>query len=313
MDIVRDAASSHGAHVVTIGAYDGVHIGHQMIIKATREAADGYGVKTAVLTFDPHPAYITRPDMAPKLLTSLDLKLELLEAAGVDTVMVLSFDRQAATEAAQSFVERVLVGALQARAVVVGENFHFGRDREGNLELLSKLGQAHQFEVHGLRLAPQPGDQSKVVSSTSIRAAVSKGDVERAAQMLGRHHQISGVVVHGDERGRTIGFPTANVDVGPEIALPQDGVYAAWFVLANGGRWPAAVNVGRRPTFYADAERSLTEAHLIGFEGDLYGQLVRVEFVARIRAEKAFSGIEALVTQLASDVRDAESTLLGSK
>jgi len=308
VDVVRDLAAVPGIHAVTIGAYDGVHAGHRKIISATQQAAKSHGAKTAVVTFEPHPSFVLRPDKAPKLLTSLDLKLELLAGIGVDTVMVLPFNHARAAETADQFVTQVLVDSLHAKAVVVGDDFQFGRNRQGNLDLLAKLGVLNGFEVSGLPVMG-PDQTVKDVSSTAIRAAVASGDVRAAARMLERCHRLRGTVVKGDQRGRTIGFPTANVDVGPEMALPGDGVYAAWFIDTDGTRRPAAVNIGKRPTFYADADRSLIEAHLIGFKGDLYGQLVDVEFVERIRDERAFGGIDELTAQLNQDVESARTVL----
>ena len=302
VDVVRDLSLQRSPHAVTIGAYDGVHVGHQMIIASTREAAASQGVKSAVVTFDPHPAYVVRPESAPKLLTTLDQKLELLESVGVDTVVVVPFDRDAASESAEAFVDRVLVGCLSATSVVVGENFHFGRAREGTVDLLTKLGQLKGFAVAGLGLATVAGIPAPNVSSTTIRQALVEGNLDDATTMLGRFHEISGVVAHGDKRGRTIGFPTANVDIGPEFALPCDGVYAGWFIDEHLNRCQAAINIGKRPTFYNEADRSLTEAHLLDFDGDLYGQTVRVQFVKRLRDERPFAGIDELTQQLSQDI-----------
>lgn len=296
-------------HALTIGAYDGVHEGHRAVIAATRSLADRRGVGTAVVTFDPHPAHVLRPETAPKLLTDLDQKLELLEACGVDTVVVVPFDEERAKETAEEFVERVLVGCLQATAVVVGHDFHFGRDRAGNVDVLTKLGLEHDFLVEGIQLLPRPDGTVESVSSTAIRRALAGGEVRTAAALLGRHHEIRGRVVEGDQRGRTIGFPTANVVLPMERAKPADAVYAAWYLRPDGSRHRAAVNVGKRPTFYQDAEHSLVEAHLIDFSGDLYGEAAKVQFVELIRSEQRFDGIEALKTQLDHDIATAAEIL----
>ncbi|MEM9712153.1 MAG: riboflavin kinase, partial [Actinomycetota bacterium] len=182
-----------------------------------------------------------------------------------------------------------------------GEDFHFGRDRAGSTTMLRELGEAHGFDVHGMALVQQQG-HGETISSTAIRAALDAGDPADARRMLGRHFEVRGVVTAGDRRGRTIGFPTANVPTGPEMQLPADGVYACWYHRPDGTRLPAAVNVGKRPTFYDDAEQSLVEAHLIGFRGDVYDETARVQFVERIRGEQRFDGIDGLKAQLALDV-----------
>lgn len=312
MQVIRELTNGPAGdrgHALTIGAYDGVHEGHRAVIAATRALAARKGVDTAVVTFDPHPAHVLRPETAPKLLTDLDQKLELLEACGVDTVVVVPFDAERANETAEEFVERVLVDCLGATAVVVGHDFHFGRDRAGNVDVLTKLGLEHDFEVEGIQLLPRPDGTVESVSSTAIRRALAGGEVRTAAALLGRNHEIRGVVVEGDQRGRTIGFPTANVALPMERAKPADAVYAAWYVRPDGSRHPAAVNVGKRPTFYQDAEHSLVEAHLIDFAGDLYGEAAKVQFVELIRSEQRFDGIEALKTQLDHDIAKASEIL----
>lgn len=312
MEIVRgldESADSAGGHALTIGVYDGVHLGHQSVVRATQRAARRLGLRSAVVTFDPHPAYVLRPESAPPLLTDLDQKLDLLAGMGLDTVVVVPFDAERASETAEGFVERVVVNGLGAKAVVVGADFHFGKGRLGNVDLLRELGSHHGFEVEGVELLAVGGGSGPAVSSTAIRRALAEGDVATVSTMLGRNHEIRGPVVTGDRRGRSIGFPTANVAVARNIALPADGVYAAWYVRADGSRWPAAVNLGKRPTFYRDAEHSLLEAHLIGFDGDLYGEAARVQFVALLRSEQRFDGIEALAEQLQRDVAAATELL----
>ena len=311
MKVFRDPARCEAGdgHAITVGVYDGVHIGHQAVIRSAQRRAGQLGLRSALVTFDPHPAYVLRPESAPLLLTDLDQKLDLLSDLGLDAVLVVPFDAQRALESAEEFVERVIVDALGARAVVVGGDFHFGRDRAGNVELLTKLGQHHGFDVEGVQLLPQPNGPSEAVSSTAIRRALAEGRVDTAARLLGRYHEIRGPVVEGDQRGRTIGFPTANVAFAPHMAVPADAVYAAWYVRPDGTRWPAAVNVGRRPTFYQNAEHSLLEAHLIGFDGDLYGERGRVQFVELLRSEQRFDGIEALAAQLQRDIARAAEVL----
>tara|TARA_A100000164_G_scaffold347159_1_gene348378 strand:- start:3366 stop:4190 length:825 start_codon:yes stop_codon:yes gene_type:complete len=267
------------------------------------------GCATAVVTFDRHPATIVRPESAPLLLCDLDHKLELLAETGVDYTLVVEFTPEQAEVPAEMFARQVLVDCLQARAVVVGADFHFGQGRRGNVETLGAVGEEFGYEVVGLPLVKQLTGEGEVISSTSIRAALSEGDVEKAHRLLGRPFEVRGVVTPGDRRGRTIGFPTANIPTTPDLQVPADGVYAAWYVRDDGAQYPAAVNIGKRPTFYDDAERSLIEAHLIGFRGDLYGESAKVRFVRRLRGEKKFDGVDSLKQQLVKDVADAVKCL----
>jgi riboflavin kinase/FMN adenylyltransferase len=299
--------------VVTIGAYDGVHQGHQKVLRLVRELADARGLDAALVTFDRHPAQVVRPDSAPKLLTSLDQKLELLSALDLlDVVCVLTFDEERSQETAEEFVREILVGLLRARMVVVGADFHFGHKRGGSVALLEEMGKDLGFEVLGLGLVAPEGDPNhEPFSSTRVRGALANGDVAIAARLLGHPHEVRGIVMHGDERGRELGFPTANVAVPDEICLPADGIYAGEFRGADGLWRPAAISLGRRPTFYVDAEKSLLEAHLLDFDGDLYDQAVSVRFVERLRGEVRFEGVDALVEQMGKDV-EATRRLVGS-
>lgn len=312
MDVITDLSSCPDAatgHAVTIGTYDGVHLGHQTVIRAAKRLADRLGVKTALVTFDPHPAYVLRPETAPLLLTDLGQKLDLLSEQDLDTVVVVPFDERRATETPAEFVRDVLVDCLGVQGVVVGQDFHFGLERAGNVDVLTELGGEHGFEVEGVQLLPRPDGTVEAVSSTSIRRALAGGDVTTASQLLGRYHEIRGPVVEGDKRGRTIGFPTANIEVAVDRAIPADAVYAGWYIHPDGTRTPSAINIGKRPTFYQDAERSLVEAHLLDFEGDLYGQQARVQFVDLLRSEQRFDGIDALKAQLDRDIARARELL----
>jgi riboflavin kinase/FMN adenylyltransferase len=297
--------------VITIGAYDGVHRGHRAVIEHVRRRADELGALSGVVTFDRHPASIVRPESAPCLLTSGERKLELLSTTGVDAVAVVHFDEVQAAESPQSFVERVLVRALRTQLVVVGEDFHFGHDREGNVDLLRKLGaDAHfDFEVEPLELIPRADGVDEPISSTAIRRALAGGDITRANAMLGDEFETRGTVVRGDERGRLLGFPTANVEVPNQGCRPADGVYAGWYVRPSGAVHPCAINLGRRPTFYEHADHSLLEAHLLDFDGDLYGERATVRFAHFLRSERKFDGIDALVAQLRTDVDHARALL----
>lgn len=312
MKIITDPsqpAPGSDPHAVTIGVFDGVHAGHCEVLAQTRRTADDLGAALALVTFDPHPASVLRPETAPAILTSLDQKLELLEAAGVDTTVVITFDRAQAEQTAEGFVKDVLVGCLRAQSVTVGADFHFGRRREGNVDVLTAWGDELGFAVRGIEQVARPDGVSEPISSTAVRRALAGGDVRTVAELLGRLHQVRGTVVEGDKRGRTIGFPTANVAVPPHIALPADAVYAAWYLRPDGSRHPAAVNVGKRPTFYQDAEASIVEAHLIDFSADLYGEVANVEFVELLRSEQRFDGLEALKEQLTKDIQHAIDVL----
>jgi riboflavin kinase/FMN adenylyltransferase len=297
---------SNEARAVTIGAFDGVHRGHQAVLRLVRELASARGLRAAVVTFDRHPAEIVRPEAAPRLLTSLDQKLELLEATGaVDDCLVISFDEARSKETADEFVEELLVGVLRARLVVVGADFHFGYRRRGDVPLLQHMGADLGFEVLGLGLVASPdgtvaADSALPYSSTRARILLDAGDVAGAAEILGRPHEVRGVVEHGDQRGRELGFPTANFVPDDRLAIPGHGVYAAF---ADGV--PAAANVGVRPTFET-GRGVLIETYLIDREEDLYGKTLRVAFVERLRGEKRFPSVDDLVDQMRQDVEDAK-------
>lgn len=312
VQVIRDnesrPASTKGC-AVTIGVYDGVHRGHQAVIATTQDEARRLGVDTAVVTFDKHPATILRPESAPALLTTLDQKLELLELAGVDCVYVVHFDEARSKEAPEDFVTEVLINCLGAQAVVVGEDFHFGHQRQGNVALLRQMGAEHGFEVYGLPLLQRGDDLSEPVSSTAIRRVLAGGDVAAAAKMLGRLYELRGTVTQGDQRGRLLGFPTANIPVPTTMAIPADAVYAGWYIRDDGSRHPAAINLGRRPTFYEHADASVLEAHLLDFDSDLYDEVARVEFVELLRSEMRFDGVDALIAQLKVDVANTRQVL----
>jgi riboflavin kinase/FMN adenylyltransferase len=315
---------------VTIGAYDGVHLGHRAVIAEVRHRAEELGVRSAVVTFDRHPAMVVRPESAPRLLTDLDQKLELLASTGIDVALVVHFDEARAAESAEDFVHEVIVGCLAARTVVVGEDFHFGHRRRGHVGLLREMGEELGFTVEGLglRSASDVGAEAAAiwadatdavggdapeekVSSTAVRAALVAGDIDRASALLGRPHEVRGLVSPGDKRGRELGFPTANVAVPGDILLPADGIYAGWFVRADGSTLPTAINLGRRPTFYEQAHASLLEAHVLDFDGDLYGEHVAVRFAARLHGEIKYPSVEALVEGIQRDCDEARAILLG--
>ena len=293
---------------VTIGAYDGVHTGHRLVIDRVRRVAAEQGLESAVVTFDRHPAAVVRPESAPKLLTDLDQKLELLAETGIDYVLLVHFDEERSHEPAEDFVREVLVGCLDVKAVVVGHDFHFGQGRKGNVGLLQDMGAEMGFDVTGLRLFSGGLDRDPI-SSTRIRRLLAEGAVGEAASLLGRPHQVRGTVAHGDKRGRLLGFPTANVSVPDYIALPADGVYAGWYHRPDGVRRPAAISLGRRPTFYTDQGLQLLECYLLDFDGDLYGEPAQVDFVAHLRDQARFESPQALIDQMGRDVATTRRVL----
>lgn len=294
--------------VVTIGVYDGVHLGHIAVLRLVRELADARDRQAVCVTFDRHPAELVRPGSAPRLLTDLEQKLELLDATGLlDSCVILPFDEQRRRELAECFVRDVLVVGLDARMVVVGADFHFGLDRGGNVALLDRLGGELGFEVVGLGL--EATGEGTAYSSTTIRGLLTAGDVGSAAQLLGRPFAVRGVVRAGDGRGRALGFPTANVVVSERTMLPADGIYAGSLTRLRDGplarrALAAAVSLGRRPTFYDHAPESLLEAHVLDFDEDIYDEAVEVSFVERLRGEERFDGVEALVEQIGRDVAE---------
>jgi riboflavin kinase/FMN adenylyltransferase len=291
--------------VITIGAYDGVHRGHRAVIAQVQARAAELGARSVVVTFDRHPASVIRPDAAPRLLTNPAQKLELLADTGVDATVVVPFSPEQARETPVDFVERVIVNALRTQAVIVGSDFHFGHMRQGNITLLREMGERHDFTCEPVVLVPRADGVDEPISSTAIRRALAGGEIETATRLLGRALEVRGTVVTGDQRGRTIGFATANVEIPNGMCLPSDGVYAGLYRRPDGSEHACAINLGRRPTFYVNAEHSLLEAHLLDFAGDLYGEDAAVTFVAFLRSEKQFAGIDELKTQLKLDVEHA--------
>ena len=269
---------------VAIGTFDGVHLGHQAVI----------GGADTVLTFDPHPLEVLHPAALPKLIMPFAVKRDVIEGLGVDELVVIPFDRDFATVTAEQFVEDVLVGKLAAERVSVGENFRFGARAQGDAEMLAEHD---EFET---RVVPLVEVDGETVSSTRVRALIAAGEMDAARRCLGAPFMVEGTVVSGDQRGRELGFPTANLVPDDRLAIPGHGVYAAF---ANGV--PAAVNVGVRPTFET-GRGVLIEAYLIDHEEDLYDATLRVAFVERLRGEKRFAGVEELIAQMRIDVEDAK-------
>ncbi len=299
-----------GPSVVTIGNFDGVHRGHGAVLDALVTAARDRNAKAVAITFDPHPAHVHRPDQAPELLTGAADKLALLAEHDVDAVLTLQYTEEFALQDAQTFVERYIVQALGAKAVVVGDDVRFGRDNSGDLVTMGELGERLGFEVVVVHDAADPGQRRW--SSTWVRELLAAGNVEAAADVLGRPHRMRGAVVHGHARGRDLGYPTANLATGSTGAVPADGVYAGWLVRnpdsASPQRLPAAVSIGSNPTF-DDVIRQV-EAHVLGrWDLDLYGEEVVVEFVSMLRPTIKFDGVDVLIRQMGQDVRDAAHVL----
>jgi riboflavin kinase/FMN adenylyltransferase len=291
--------------VVTVGMFDGVHRGHRALLDRVAAEAAARRVPAAAVTFDRHPLAVLRPGSEPPLLTTLDRKVELLGDAGMQVVLVLEFTRELSEVGAEAFATQVLFDGLAARAVVVGENFRFGHKAAGDPALLAGLGRPRGIEVVAVPLETA-GDE--VVSSTRVRAELAAGDVAAAAASLGRPHAVEGVVVAGDGRGRPLlGIPTANLDIAPGIAIPADGVYAG-HLTDDGGARPAAVSVGTNPQFGTDRR---VEAHVLDFDGDLYGHRVSVSFAHHLRGQATFADLDELIAQIKADV-DQTRRLLSS-
>ncbi len=284
------------ATVITVGMFDGVHRGHQTLIRRTMEIAAERGIPPLVLTFDRHADEVLRPEKARPYLTTLAEKTALIRALGISLVVVARVTPAFLAIPAREFVSRYLHGELHAGAVVVGPDFRFGQARQGDINLLHSLQGAHGFDVDVVE--PQEVDGEKV-SSTLIRRVLAAGEVDRACELLGRPYRLSGEVAHGEEVGRTLGFPTANVSYPPKKILPALGVYLCRATVA-GATFGATVNVGRRPTF--DGTHITVEAYLLDFDGVLYGQALALDFLERLRSERKFPNPEALRAQIAADV-----------
>src|SRR5215210_4102951 len=286
--------------IVALGNFDGVHLGHQAVVRRAVEEGRRRGVRVVAATFDPHPRAVLAPGSEPKLLTTLDLRREALLGYGADEVRVIRFDEELSRKSPEEFVGDVLVDEIGAEAVVVGENFRFGHRAAGDVGELGRIRGGFGGAAYAVPIRSEDGEGA--ISSTRIRALVGAGEVEEAARLLGRPYVLRGEVVVGDRRGRTIGFPTANVLPEPALVVPARGVYAG-FVRVGKEFYAACTNVGVAPTF--ERRESRVEAHLLGFDGDLYGHVVDVSFLRKIRPEKRFSGVEELKEQITRDVEEA--------
>ncbi len=302
MKILRDAselAPVSDRACVAIGFFDGVHLGHQQILRQAISDAAEHEAASVVVTFENHPAGVVAPERAPRLIQSTEQRLESIRALGADAMLLLRFDRELSRRTGEDFVRRLVSGLGQVCSVCVGGGFTFGHKRSGNVDLLRSLGADLGFQVHGLAAVALDGE---TVSSTRIRAAVTRGEFDVAGQMLGRPYELSGAVIQGDQLGRQLGFPTANLDV-DSLVIPPNGVYAA-HASTERGVHRAAVNIGVRPSLETAAPAPRVEACLLDFDGDLYGRTVRLTFHARLREERKFDSLDALKEQIARDVEE---------
>ena len=292
--------------VVTVGTFDGVHAGHRAIMDTVLKKADEHEARSVIVTFDPHPREIINPgDAGIKLLTSLQERREILEELGIDTMVVIPFDRDFSLLSSEEFIKDIIYKKIGVTEFVIGYDHHFGKDREGSIDTVKRLGKKMDFDTY---VVSKREVGAKTVSSTAIRNAISEeGDVEQAAEFLQRLYRLNGMVVHGDKRGKEIGYPTANIK--PEDKrkiIPKDGVYAV-HVRIEDNWYDGMMNIGTRPTFN-DRERTL-EVHLFNFDEDIYGKEVQVRFVKRMRDEKKFDGKEELINQLKVDENSAKEIL----
>ncbi|GAA5055997.1 bifunctional riboflavin kinase/FAD synthetase [Nocardia callitridis] len=311
---LEDVPADWGRCVVTIGVFDGVHRGHAQLISRAVKAAAARGVPSVLMTFDPHPMEVVRPGAHPAQLTTLTRRAELAEELGVDVFCVMPFTQEFMKLTPGRYVHDLLVERLHVREVVVGDNFTFGKKAAGSIDTMRELGRRFGFEVDGVKLL---SEHAVTFSSTYIRACVDAGDMAAAAEALGRPHRVEGVVVHGDGRGRELGFPTANVAPPMFAAIPADGVYAGWFTVLGpgptigtvtpGDRAMAAISVGTNPTFSGRART--VEAYVLDGEADLYGQHVAVDFVENLRGQLAFDSVDALIETMDRDVAKVREVL----
>ncbi len=298
-----DVPDGWGPSVVTIGVFDGVHLGHQRVVGRAAEVARELGLPVVVVTFDPHPDEVVRPGSHPPFLCTARRRAELLAGLGADAVCVLPFTHEFSRLGPDEFVRAVLVDRLHAARVVVGEDFRFGHRAAGDVALLAQLGEKYDFTAEGVPLLT---DNGVTISSSGIREQLAAGDVTGAARDLGRPHRVEGVVVRGHRRGRALGFPTANLETLPHTAIPADGIYAGWLTSLDPSgreqeRWPAAISVGTNPTF-GGQERSVEAYALDRDDLDLYGVHVAVDFVNRLRGMERFDSVDELVAQMHLDV-----------
>ncbi|MEE8076391.1 MAG: bifunctional riboflavin kinase/FAD synthetase [Candidatus Binatia bacterium] len=284
---------------LSMGNFDGIHLGHQALLRRLVQDARDSGGRSVVLTFEPHPLKILTPERAPRMILTHKDKLALLRSVGVDVVVIQEFNMAFANLEAKEFIQRYFIDALRVHKIFVGKKFRFGKARRGCVDDLTRWGAESGFEVC---VVDQVADQGRRISSTGIRELIEMGEVHSVRSVLGRYHFITGRVVRGHQRGRVLGFPTANVFNQTEV-LPSDGIYAT-FLRADGHQWPSVTNIGHNPTF-GEGPRTI-ESYILDFEGDLYNQPVQLHFVKKIREEKKFSSVDLLVEQMKNDVLCAQ-------
>jgi riboflavin kinase/FMN adenylyltransferase len=309
MRITHGFRSLGTPHAVTIGNFDGLHLGHQAMLARLQEVARARGLPTCVLSFEPHPREFFAPEQAPARLSSLREKAETLKRLGIDHLHVLRFDRAFSALSAEAFIEQVLGHTLQARYVLVGDDFHYGAKRAGDFALLKQAGQSLGFDAEALPTVEVAAERA---SSTAVRQALAEGDLAHAAVLLGRPYSISGRVVHGDKLGRDIGFPTANIQL-KHNRPPLMGIFAVELCGLNGAPLPGVASLGKRPTVKRAEAVPVLEVHLFDFDADIYGRRVRVDFLHKLRDEEKFPDLDTLVAQIKRDVENAKQFLAYSK
>ena len=304
MEIEQELASAtpQGKTLLAIGVFDGVHAGHRCLLTQLRQQAAAANLLSGVVTFSPHPQSVLHPARELPWLSDLDDRVTVLQQLGLDTVVVLTFTAKLAQLSARDFMS-LIKKYLKMQGVMVGPDFVLGRGGEGDISLLRTLGDEMGFTVH---VIPPFTIEGEVVSSTLIRQALARGDMGRVAKLMGRHFYLKGKVITSDKRGRLLGFPTANLDIRPEQALPDNGIYAT-ITQVNGEHLPSATNIGTRPTF-GEGER-MVETHLLNYKGDLYGKQITVQFVRKVRDERRFSSADALIMQMERDVQEVDAIL----
>jgi riboflavin kinase/FMN adenylyltransferase len=303
---IPELSRLQGPLFLAIGVFDGVHLGHQAVISTSAEHAQSANGMPVVVTFDPHPEKVLRPQSAPHLLTATPHKTSLIRNLGVGHLLIISFNKQFAATEPEDFVQQLVEHSSPLREICVGHQWSFGKNRRGNLELLQKLGAQFDFNVVGI---PPVTVNGEIVSSTTIRKAVEAGDLKKAAKMLGREYSILGTVVHGDDLGKKIGFPTANLSAHNE-QFPPNGVYFAEAKL-DGARYAGVVNLGYRPTVSSSKTERVLEIHLFDFDRNIYGNDLEVRFIRYLRPEKKFENVDALVRQIERDVQQARELSAG--
>jgi riboflavin kinase/FMN adenylyltransferase len=291
--------------VLTIGTFDGVHLGHQQLLQRLKALADSSGLLAAVLTFRNHPRLVLNSELELSYITTLEDRLDLLRGQGIDLVISVDFTRDLSLLGAREFVG-LLCGHLKMKSLVVGPDFALGHGREGDISTLTHLGEEMGFRVQAIEPTMMMGD---VIKSSKTRGLIAQGDVETASRMLGRWYALSGLVVEGDRRGRLLGFPTANLSLDPSVVIPADGIYATWAVV-DGRRYQGATCIGLRPTFGVNGRT--VETFILDFQGDIYGKRITLEFANRLREEQAFPNVEALVEQMKIDVEQTRDALSAS-